>query len=161
MRLTSMSGLSSILFVSVLMLAPLHVHGQEKAVLDPDKADADFAYQGEYLGEVEIEGAPTRVGVQVIARGNGKLVAVAYLGGLPGDGWNGQETRKGEGTVKTGLNFPGDADVRIHEGVMTVKDLGGTKIGELKKVLRKSPTLEKRHRRAPSCFSMEPRQINS
>ena len=56
---------------------------------DPKKADADFAVQGEYAGTLKMSEGDVRIGVQVIALGQGNFQAVAYLGGLPGDGYNG------------------------------------------------------------------------
>ena len=82
------------------------------------EADLDFAVQGEYLGMVLHEGQPLKLGVQVVALGDGAFDVVAYPGGLPGAGWQppnkivGTGTRQGSGT---------DATVKL-EGV----DWGGT-----------------------------------
>ena len=57
------------------------------AYTDPGKTDADFPFQGEYVGEITHDGQPLRFGVQVIALGEGAFEAVAYPGGLPGAGW--------------------------------------------------------------------------
>ncbi len=46
-----------------------------------------FAFQGEYVGETA---CGERLGCQVIALGADTLHAVIYPGGLPGDGWDGQ-----------------------------------------------------------------------
>ena len=116
---------------------------QETAVTDPAKADADFAYQGEYVGDVEREGVRGKVGVQIVALGNGKFLGVGYFGGLPGDGWStAEEPVSSEGAIENGvLRFTSGADVRVKDGVMTVKNNDGNMISELKKVERKSATL--------------------
>src|SRR5438132_5237330 len=48
------------------------------------KTDADFPFQGEYVGQVR---QAEKIGAQVIALGDGKFRAVFYHPGLPGDGW--------------------------------------------------------------------------
>ncbi|MCA9266824.1 MAG: hypothetical protein KDA41_00055, partial [Planctomycetales bacterium] len=67
-----------------------------KTVAEPPKAaapaapqvDADFALQGEYMGQVASGRHAGRVGLQVVALGEGKFDAVVYAGGLPGNGWS-------------------------------------------------------------------------
>lgn len=110
---------------------------------DPNKTDADFAIQGEYAGTLKMNDGDLRIGVQVIALGKGQFQAVAYLGGLPGDGYNGDETFKSDGVSKDGkavFNYE-QATATIADGVLTARDLDGYEIGKLNKVLRKSPTL--------------------
>src|SRR3990170_4649580 len=51
--------------------------------------DADFAYQGEYWGDVRaVEGTIVPFGLQVVALGDGHFSAMGYQGGLPGNGWD-------------------------------------------------------------------------
>jgi hypothetical protein len=85
--------------------------------------------------------------VQVIALGDGKFDVVGHKGGLPGDGWKrGDETKPGKGERKDGgtAEFIGNdgwtATASEKDGVFTVTHDGKT-VGELKKVVRKSPTL--------------------
>ena len=65
--------------------------GQPKrpALIDPTKADVTFAVQGEYVGVIMEDGKPQKYGVRVgIAEKAGEFRAIAYRGGLPGDGWD-------------------------------------------------------------------------
>ena len=58
------------------------------AITDIRLVDADFAWQGEYLGSVLNDcGYCQTVGLQVVAMGKGEFIAVEYAGGLPGYGW--------------------------------------------------------------------------
>lgn len=105
--------------------------------------DPDFAIQGEYSGDVKTDDGIKKLGVQVIALGSGKFRAVAYIGGLPGEGWDGSERLSSEAATKDGsTSFTGDkADARLKDGSLTITDKNGTSIGVLKRLERKSPTL--------------------
>ncbi|MCE9556502.1 MAG: DUF1080 domain-containing protein, partial [Planctomycetes bacterium] len=75
---------------------------------DPAKADADFAIQGEYVGKVQGKDGDKTLGVQVIALGGGKFHGVGYMGGLPGDGWDGKEPEEVDSaTVDGAVTFKG------------------------------------------------------
>lgn len=114
------------------------------AYTDPAAAGADFKVQGEYFGELETRDGKIKHGVQIIALGEGKFRAVAYRGGLPGDGWEkGQDTVSAEGSLQDGVAvFKGEhARGEVKDGVLAVTSNSGDKLGELKKVERKSPTL--------------------
>jgi hypothetical protein len=119
---------------------------------DPQKTDDDFPFQGEYAGEVTHDGQALRIGVQVIAMGDGAFDVVAYPGGLPGDGWTPPNRITGKGTrVGTGA----DAVVRIEgtdwggvsrkaeirKGVLVPLTDDGSEVAKLPKVSRTSPTL--------------------
>jgi hypothetical protein len=113
---------------------------------DPAAAGPDFAVQGEYSGEISTQEGQAKLGVQVIALGDGKFRAMAYRGGLPGDGWDkesGKAPTSYEGQTSDGVtSFPGEKGRgEIKQGVLTVYNAGGEALGELKKVERKSPTL--------------------
>jgi hypothetical protein len=114
---------------------------KEPAYADPAKTDADFPYQGEYSGDID---GGNRFGVQVIALGKGKFHAVAYPGGLPGDGWNRLEKIDVDGTLQNGkLEFKGNdgSGVITEAGKMQIYNSDGGYVGDLKKVERQSPTL--------------------
>lgn len=131
---------------SVLMTQP-YAFGQKTApVLDVKQADGDFPYQGEYSGSVNHDGQETKLGVQVIALGGGKFHAVGYIGGLPGHGWDGQMKHEADGVLKDGsLSIEGEnAAVVIKDGLATISNKDGMKIGECKKVNRESDTLGKK-----------------
>lgn len=113
------------------------------AVTDPAKADGDFAFQGEYEGEVPAPDGNKKFGAQVIALGGGKFHAVGYPGGLPGDGWTGMDKIEVDGELQDGaVVFRTDSGVgKIRDGQISVVDNNGASIATFKKVERKSPTL--------------------
>lgn len=112
---------------------------------DPAKAGPDYAVQGEYTGELMAGDKKMKFGVQVIALGDGKFHAVAYPGGLPGDGWDKSQPGREEydGELKDGaVSFKGDHGMgKLKDGVITVSHPDGKAIGELKRVERTSPTM--------------------
>lgn len=112
------------------------------ASIDPEKTDADFPVQGEYVGEIKADNDTLKIGAQIIALGGGKFTGVGYIGGLPGDGWNQTDKVEIDGEGKDGVATFKKDDVTstIKDGVLTV-EAGGVKLGELKRVLRKSSTL--------------------
>src|SRR3954451_18033533 len=89
---------------------------------DPEKTDADFAYQGEYTGNVKIDDEDRKVGVQVIALGKGKFRAVAHQGGLPGDGWADSDKHTVDGELKDGAVMFGKDDINgtVKGGKLTI-----------------------------------------
>ncbi len=113
-----------------------------KAALSAAEADADFPYQGEYSGEITQDGTTSKYGVQIIARGNGKFHAVAYPGGLPGDGFLGGEKIEADGELKDGAVHFAQDKIRstVKNGVISIYS-DGQFVTEFKKVERKSPTL--------------------
>jgi hypothetical protein len=118
------------------------------AITDPSKAGPEYAAQGEYVAEFERDGETRKMGVQVIALGKGEFEAIAYRGGLPGDGWQRDDEKNSyKGQMKDGAvvfeardNHHGE----LKDGVLKViNDDDNRTIFELKKVERKSPTLGK------------------
>lgn len=138
MRLRLLSSAAALaLFSAAIALA----YGPQYT--DPAKADADFAYQGEYAGEVKTENDTVKFGVQVIALGKGKFHAVAYHGGLPGDGWDKGEKIEVDGELKDGaVAFKSEMGSGVvKDGVFTISNSEGKEVAKLKKVTRESPTL--------------------
>jgi len=124
--------LARCLFLSILSIvfAAAPSHAQEGTYTDPNKTDVDFAYQGEYAGSI----GDIKMGIQVIALGDGKFDAVSYVGGLPGDGWSAGKRGKSTGELQDGsVKFD---KTEIRDGVWKVsQDVS------LKKVHRESLTL--------------------
>jgi len=142
---------------------------QAAAPANADKAatDEDFAFQAEYAGEMEIDGRKERIGIQVIAQGDGTFAAVAYPGGLPGEGWMPPKKAKGSGVrmgtgpeerVKLeGFDWGGVArqgEIRPGEVVALAAD--GAVKGRFPRVDRTSPTLGQSRRQAPWCSATAP-----
>lgn len=133
----------SILSVLMLSAAFAFAADEKKAFLNEKDAGPDFATQGEYSGDITVDGQAHKVGVQVVARGDGKFLAVGHKGGLPGDGWDGTERVKAEGKTENGeTKFGGDnLSAIVKDGKITVRDNNNNVVGELKKTNRTSPTL--------------------
>ncbi|HEY3323429.1 MAG TPA: DUF1080 domain-containing protein [Planctomycetota bacterium] len=139
----------------LLALAGL-LHAGEKVkgftAVDEASAGPDFKVQGEYLGEVAgADGAKQKLGAQVIACGKGEFHSAFYLGGLPGEGWDGktkiEKVPAKQGNITPDAKTDGDKTVieQVYKGTISGDTLTGeTDKGEkftLKKVLRQSPTL--------------------
>ena len=111
---------------------------------DPSKVDSDYGIQGEYSGLVKGEEGDLKLGCQVVAMGKGSFMVRGYVGGLPGDGWNRTKEEKVNSLKKEdgSLIFENDKHRGILKaGLIEVETLDGAKMGVLKKVDRKSPTL--------------------
>ena len=117
---------------------------QTKTWIDPQLAaaeDPDFLIQGEYGSDEP--GA--RIGVQVVALGDGKFEGYILEGGLPGLGW----TRQKERTLLKGKHTDGGIIFKDVEGniIATIADgnyfPNGVVDGKsvLPRIERKSPTL--------------------
>jgi hypothetical protein len=107
---------------------------------DPERVDADYAIQGEYSGTAE---SGKKLGVQVIALGDGKFQAVGYVGGLPGDGWDKGERERTDGVLKDGaVVFTGKEGRKgtLKAGSLAI-EVDGKLVGSLKKIKRVSPTM--------------------
>lgn len=132
--------------LAAMLLVTQQAHSDDKSVAftDARKAGVDFEVQGEYLAE----DGDNKVGIQVIALGDGKFQFVAFPGGLPGDGWSrGMEQITGNGELKEGkCIFRSDDPQHQGQGEWTtgqirVTDEGGNEIFVAKKIHRRSPTL--------------------
>lgn len=125
-------------------LAALGRAAEGEAFTDPAKAGPDFVTQGEYQGNLNLDGQEVKVGGQVIALGDGKFHGVFYFGGLPGDGWSrGGQMLEADSTTEDGkVTFAGDnGKATLADGKLVITDLGGMEIAKLDKIERKSPTL--------------------
>ena len=81
------TALFSLVFAASLAAAPkgqLTYETSAAAAKDPD-----FAIQGEYTGEgMDGKGKQSKLGLQIVALGEGTFQATAFGGGLPGAGWD-------------------------------------------------------------------------
>lgn len=135
--------------LSILLPASVSLAADPNAVVftDPETAGIDYELQGEYSGTVDAGEEPLKIGVQIIALGDGKFRSVGFIGGLPGDGWNrGDKSHTAEGQLQDGvLRFQTDNDnvkisAEVKDGSIVVYG-GDTKVAEFAKAHRQSPTL--------------------
>jgi len=110
---------------------------KKQAALTAAEAGADFVLQGEYTGKIAHDEKRVKLGVQVIALGNGNFRTVAYQGGLPGDGWDGEPKTETKSRIENGvLTFKNEKAIgTVKEGVLSIKSAGGNELGKLKKVI--------------------------
>jgi hypothetical protein len=81
--------LCATLILSFAVTALAQEYTNRREVLQDDALRQDFIVQGEYLAKVE----NISIGLHIIANGGGKFRVVAYVGGLPGDGWEAGQPR--------------------------------------------------------------------
>jgi hypothetical protein len=108
------------------------------------EVDEDFAFQGEYYGEVRaVDGRRVLFGLQVVALGDGQFSALGYQGGLPGNGWDQENFMTCRGARQTDeLTLSGErGTVIIRQGAGRVIDAAGQEVGRVRKVQRTSITL--------------------
>ena len=87
------------LFSSTFLTYALSAPDKKGAYATPEDAakDPDFSIQGEYEGSyTKGNGTKSKVGIQVVALGNGIFNAVGFEGGLPGNGWDLSERAQSE-----------------------------------------------------------------
>ena len=144
-----MKNLLSLKLLLLLFITSEAAPDKKGAYSTPEDAskDPDFSIQGEYKGSyTKSNGNEAKVGIQVIALGNGMFRAVGFEGGLPGDGWDLGERSKSEakknddGSV-TFKKDDGVATATIKDGKLYIKDGDGKVLGTLERIARKSPTL--------------------
>jgi hypothetical protein len=145
---TALTGL----FVAGICI--FHVPAQEKqppkkreriAIAEPNEVakDPDFAIQGEYIGEAPSAGG--KIGVQVVARGQGQFLIKGMRGGLPGAGWDGKEVQTGtaerqDGKVVGKMKFGAEMSTATIADGKFIIEISGQPI-TLTKIERKSSTL--------------------
>jgi len=102
--------------------------------------------QGEYSGELPLDGVDLKIGAQLVDVGNGEFRITMYGGGLPGDGWekDDEDARKELGPAKFQdgkLSFA-EKKYRIeYENEKITVYVDEKLVGHLKRVERESPTL--------------------
>jgi hypothetical protein len=131
------------LFVICSTLRAEDANDPRTAILDSAKAGVDFALQGEYAGSFKTGDGEVKIGVQVIAEGQNKLAWVAYIGGLPGDGWDGNTPMRGAGEIQGDKGIlKGEAGRgEIKDGSLVIFTAENVRIGEIAKTTRVSSTI--------------------
>jgi hypothetical protein len=135
--------LAAIICAGLLGLLSVTVEAGDKKVVatDPDKAGPDWRVQGEYLLD---KGGDSKLGAEVIARGDGNFDVNLLEGGLRGQGGDyskrAQATGKTDGEMTRVTAKDGTWSAVISKGEMNVKNNKGN-ISTLKKIIRESKTL--------------------
>lgn len=149
--LTCLAG-AAVFCLFAFQCAAWSSEGALKVYSDPAHVDADFQFQGEYVGQIaKADGTKARLGGQVRALGDGRFRTMFFPGGLPGDGWDGktfiQKAPSTDSAVPTDSLREGDKVVidQVYKGTTDGRMIDGrTDAGDkflLKRVERRSPTL--------------------
>ncbi len=124
---------------------PMSAAAGELVATAVSQVDDDFAFQGEYLGQVRaVDGRRVEFGVQVVALGDGAFSALGYQDGLPGNGWDREAPIAWQGAREGDLlTFHGVRGTLIIERGRAgrVIDSAGVEVGQVHKVQRVSRTL--------------------
>jgi len=133
----------------------------KKAFLTSEEAGPEFAVQGEYTGTIKVGDNEAKLGVQVISEGNNKLAWAAFIGGLPGDGWDGNPPMRGAGEVngKTGVLKGETGQGELKDGSLVITNADKVRLGEISKTTRVTSRSDANRRQVPSCCSTEQRPI--
>jgi len=146
LRLSALPALLLAASLSIVCLAEEKKPDPMPALTEVD-GGPDFQAQGEYTGTLPSGDGELKIGVQIIALGEGNFHAVAYTGGLPGDGWNREAKIEVDGRREGDIvRFvgPDKGTGEIEGGVLRITNPDGQPVGELKRVVRQSPTLGKK-----------------
>ncbi len=134
----------SLMISMIVMSSPMIAQDLKADVVEVHQLDADYSVQGEYIGTILLDGFCRRIGLQVVAMGDGKFDAMLYRGGLPGNGYDGcsrhklSGSRSGEQVVVGGENLV----VVLQAGYAAiVKNAAGQRLGVLQPTKRLSVTL--------------------
>ena len=140
----------NILSILMAVVITVPVTAQDKKEwIKPEEAakTAHYKIQGEYLIEAEQDGQQVKVGFQVIALSDTTFKSTAFLGGLPGAGWErGAETRTSEGKLEGDIISWTSEDGNVARSKLVEAGIGlinddGEVTDTIPKVHRKSKTL--------------------
>ena len=114
----------------------------KKAYLTGEEAGPEFAVQGEYTGTIKVGDNETKLGVQVVSEGKNKVAWAAFIGGLPGNGWDGNAPMRGAGEVngKTAVLKGETGQGEIKDGSLVIINADKVRLGEISKTTRVSST---------------------
>lgn len=143
----SVAILSTLLLLLTVGVSPAAAQNKGQTLSEAEaKKDADYAVQGEYIGQGNSGDDDSKIGIQIVAQGGGKFIGVVYPGGLPGAGWTGEEkipltgVRKGDVVELKGGKDGSKGSGTWKNGQVVYKDGDGNP-GTAKRVVRSSVTM--------------------
>ena len=123
---------------------PAFAQDLKKGITELSQVDHDYHIQGEYIGSIPVAGCCRPMGLQVVAKGEGQFDALIYLGGLPGNGFDGSSRLKLTGGWIDNKVVLGGEDLVILLQIgyaAVVTNNSGQRLSYLQPVKRLSPTL--------------------